>query len=130
MLFITSFAWFVLPNIHGPNGLPWMWPGLRLALLGAPPFFHCAQYLAVIAHRHRQSGDVRPIFLFAGLVFGGFALFHAPPHLVPRLFPIDGLRGTLLVVALINLHHFWLDGVMWRRPKQAPAPAAPAVSPA
>ena len=133
LLFLTSLAWFVVPAIRLPgSGEPWMWPGLRLALLGAPPFFHCAQYLAVVGHRDRQTSDVRPIVLFSMLVFGSFALFHGPPAVLPRIFPIDSLRAILLVVAVINLHHFWLDGVMWRRPKKAvalsPATAsAPAV---
>lgn len=133
VLFVTTIAWFVVPNIRVPGtGEPWMWPGLRLALLGAPPFFHCAQYLAVCGHRDRQSGDVRPIVVFAALVFGGYALFTAPPHAVQAVFAIDRLRALLLVVAAINLHHFWLDGVMWKRPKRAVAPApqpAPAVMP-
>ena len=130
LLFATSVSWFVVPNLRVPStGEPWMWPGLRLALLGAPPFFHCAQYLAVVGHRDRQTADVRPIVLFSMLVFAGFALFHGPPRILPSLFPIDRLRGVLLVVAAVNLHHFWLDGVMWKRPRPAAA-AAPAPAPA
>ena len=129
LLLLTTFAWFVVPNLRTPSGAPWMPEALTVCLLGAPPFFHCAQYLAVTFWRSRSTGVVRPIWLGAGLIAAGFVLFQATRPLVPVVLPIDSLRGMLLLLAVINLHHFWMDGLMWRRPKKAPVPV-PAPAPA
>ena len=129
LLFATTAAWFVLPNVRMPGGGTWMWPSLTLALFGAPPFFHCAQYLGITGHRSRWTGDVKPIWLFAMLVGVGYLLFHGPVPLLKAVLPLDSAHAILLLLAVINLHHFWMDGLMWRRPKKAPAPA-PAPAPA
>ena len=130
MLLLTTFAWFVVPNLRTPSGTPWMPEALTVCLLGAPPFFHCAQYLAVTFWRSRTTGNVRPVWLGAALVAIGFVLFQATRPLVPAILPIDSLRGMLLLLAVINLHHFWMDGLMWRRPAKKAAPAPSAAVPA
>ena len=129
VLFVTTIAWFVVPNIRLSNGESWMSASMTTALLGAPPFFHCAQYLAVTGHRSRWSGPVKPIWLFTALVFGGYLLFHGPVPVIPAVLPIGRTHAIVLLLAIINLHHFWMDGLMWRRPKKASAPA-PAPAPA
>ncbi len=128
MLFATNLAWFVVPNLRLPGGEGWMWPGLALCLLGLPPFFHGLQYMAVTGHRSRTTGPVRPIWLFAGLVAAGYLLFHGPVPLLPAIAPVDATRGILLLVSVINLHHFWMDGLIWRRARVAALPASPPVS--
>ncbi len=131
LLFLTNIAWFVVPNLKDLSGAPLLRGNLVLALAGAPAFFHCAQYLAVTGHRSLLSGPMKPIWAGAGLVYVGYVLFHGAVPFLPRLFAIDHLRGILLVVSVVNLHHFWMDGLMWRRPKRAPAtsPAPAAVAP-
>lgn len=132
LLFATNVAWFVVPHLRIPGREPWLPPALVLALYGAPAFFHCAQYLAVTAHRSLQSGPMRPIVTYAILVWGGWMLFNGTAHLgiVPAMFAIDELRGLLLVVTVINLHHFWVDGLIWRRAKAAPGTVpAPSAEP-
>lgn len=121
LLLLTTFAWFVVPNLRTPSGTPWMPEALTVCLLGAPPFFHCAQYLGVTFWRSRSTGIVKPIWLGAALVGVGFALFQGLRPVVPAVLPIDSLRGMLLLLAVINLHHFWMDGLMWRRPKKPSA---------
>lgn len=127
LLLATAFAWFVVPELRRPDGSSWLSPNLAVCLLGAPPFFHCAQYLAVIGWRNRLGGDVRPVWIYAGLVAGGLALFHLPVRALAATTGVDELHTILLLVAIVNLHHFFIDGLIWRR-KRAPA-SAPAPGP-
>lgn len=128
LLFATNVAWFVTPNIRF-GGETWMPAALTLTLIGAPPFFHSAQYLAVTGWRSRTNGPIRPIWLFTGLVATGFLLFNESPKIVAWAADLDVLRSILVVVAVCNLHHFYIDGLIWRRRRAPAATAAPAVSP-
>jgi hypothetical protein len=130
LLFFVNFLWFVVPNLRlSGDAQPWVPPVLGAALIAAIPFFHCAQYLAVVGHRARGTGPVRPIVMLAALVVGGFAIFFGMARLTSQMTPIDIARATLLVDAVFNLHHFLLDAVIWRQLKApsvspVPAPAA------
>ena len=123
LLFATNYAWFVLPNLRAGGG--WMWSGLAVFLVGAPAFFHGVQYLAVTGHRSRTTGAIRPVWLYAGLVLVGYTLFNLTVDPVRMLTGVDPLRAILAIVAVVNLHHFWMDGLIWRRSRvTAPKPAA------
>ncbi len=129
LLLAVNVLWFVVPNLRLPgNPGPWLPPLTGAVLIAAIPFFHCAQYLAVVGHRARASGPVRPVVLLAILTAGGFAIFSGMTRVLSDIAPLDLARATLLVDAVFNLHHFLLDAIIWRRrstpsPTAAPSPA-------
>ncbi len=125
-LLATNFAWFVLPYVWYP-GLPgpWMGPALGIWIPVALPFFHCAQYLAVSGHRSRSTGAVRPVFLLIALMGLGFFLFEGTAAVIYGTHLLSEQRALLLMASLVNIHHFWMDGIVWKRPKKAPAKVAP-----
>src|SRR5208283_1171037 len=62
-----------------------------------------------------ESGrDWRPWAYFAVLVAGGIALFVPGPWLASRLFHYDFGASFLIFTALVNIHHFILDGAIWK----------------
>lgn len=115
MLFVAHLFWFVVPfaRLPGASG-PWMGSTVATWLPFALPFFHCAQYLGVTFWRARTTGSVKPIYLFMVLVFLGLALFEGITAVVPKLSTLADAEASLLVPAVLNVHHFFLDGLMWR----------------
>ena len=89
--------------------------------------FHGIQYLAIVIIFHvkdqrnradrRRRGVVFHVLWFYGVcVFFGYALFNC----VPRAYVFVGfgpVESVLLVVAVINLHHFVVDAYIWRLKK-------------
>jgi hypothetical protein len=131
ILFGTNVAWFIVPRLRMP-GSPVPWTGdLAIWLPFAIPFFHCTQYLAVCGWRERTRAEVRPIFWFMGLVGVGLLLFEGLSRALPHVTPLDENGAYILVPAALNIHHFWVDGRIWRSAKKnAAAPAPPAPLPA
>ena len=129
LLFIVNVAWFVVPYVHLPGGRgPWMGTSVATWLPYAQPFFHCLQYLAVCGWRARTAGTIKPVFFFMGLVVLGLAVFEGTALALRTVTPAVLAQTSLLVPAVVNIHHFVLDGVMWkarRRPKDAARPSAP-----
>lgn len=135
LLFAANFAWFVLPYVHLPGAKgPWIGESVATWLPYAQPFFHCAQYLAVCGWRARTTGGIKPVYYFMTLVAIGLLLFEAGTYGIGALARLDEAQAILLVPAVINIHHFFLDGLMWkakRKPAAASAsPAAPQAKPA
>ena len=81
---------------------------------------HSAQYLWITSYYARREagrkGDAgwRPFAYFAVLVAGGIALFVPGPWLASRLFHYDFGASFLIFTALVNIHHFILDGAIWK----------------
>lgn len=123
LLFAANFAWFVLPYVHLPGAKgPWIGESVATWLPYAQPFFHCAQYLAVCGWRARTTGAIKPIYYFMSLVAIGLLLFEAGTYGIGALAKLDEAQAILLVPAVINIHHFFLDGLMWKA-RRRPAPA-------
>lgn len=124
-LFLVNVAWFVLPypRLPGAHG-PWMGQ-LAMWVAFFPPFFHCAQYLGVSGWRARTSGSVKPIYAFMTLVFIGLLLFEGVTALVPRVTSLSHEEALMLIPPILNVHHFFIDGIIWRRPKNAAGPNRP-----
>lgn len=118
LLYGTNFGWFVLPYLRlpGQHG-PWMGP-LAMWVVFLIPFFHCAQYLVVTSWRARTTGAVKPAFMFAALVVLGLALFEGWTALVPKLSKLTYEEALMLVPPILNVHHFIVDGTIWKRPKK------------
>ena len=117
-LFSTQFLWFLLPTVLS------MVERLRLPQSryssGVFAIMHSAQYLWITSYyaRREASGKGaagwRPFAYFAVLVAGGIALFVPGPWLASRLFHYDFSASFLLFTALVNIHHFILDGAIWK----------------
>lgn len=123
LLTVTQALWFVGPALATRFG------GLDLPAsyfsAGALAFMHCAQYLWITtyyARRERASPTVAapttPRFSFfryyALLVIGGIALFIPGPWIASRVLGHDFVDSFVIFMALVNLHHFILDGAVWK----------------
>jgi hypothetical protein len=94
---------------------------------------HSIQYLLVVTVRHvdervppQAEGSRFTAVLWHGTAFYGTSLivgyllfFVAPSFYV--LFGFDGLEAYAMMTVMINLHHFIVDGFIWRTVRRAPA---------
>jgi tetratricopeptide (TPR) repeat protein len=117
-LFSSQFLWFVLPaGISLIKGLAI--PQSRYSS-GVLAVMHSAQYLWITsyyARREATGGSSRPWrawAYFSVLIAGGIALFVPGPWLASRVFHHDFTTSFLIFTALVNIHHFLLDGAIWK----------------
>ena len=147
-MYATQALWFVVPVT-----IAWLTP------LSAPQtryssgmlaVMHSAQYLWITRYFARREAEQaagptawKPWAYWATLVAGGMALFLPVPWLASYGWHVDFTTSVLIVAAIVNIHHFMIDGVVWklRNPRvgrvlvggaAAPAaePSAPAPVPA
>jgi hypothetical protein len=119
---VTHFVWYV--------------PGASVeSFLIVVPLFHSLQYLLIalfmqlklridVEGREHSWRRIRAEALRWGIrnVFGGVMLFIGLPVLFSWLpFPIFTTAGIL--VAAVNIHHFFVDGVIWKLRNAATASA-------
>jgi len=125
-LFSSQFLWFLLPAaISLIRGIEI--PQSRYSS-GVLAVMHAAQYLWITSYyarreasgevaagaRRRQSPNWRPLAYFGVLILGGIALFVPGPWLASRAFHVDFTASFLIFTALVNIHHFILDGAIWK----------------
>jgi tetratricopeptide (TPR) repeat protein len=121
-LFSSQFLWFLLPSaISLIKGLEI--PQSRYST-GILAVMHSAQYLWITSYYARReakaedsasgSRNWRPLAYFAVLIVGGIALFVPGPWLASRAFHHDFTSSFLIFTALVNIHHFILDGAIWK----------------
>jgi tetratricopeptide (TPR) repeat protein len=120
-LFSSQLLWFLLPAaISLIKGLEI--PQNRYST-GVLAVMHSAQYLWITSHYARREANEparnqrrswRPIAYFGVLIVGGIALFVPGPWLASRAFHHDFTASFLVFTALINIHHFILDGAIWK----------------
>jgi tetratricopeptide (TPR) repeat protein len=117
-LFSSQFLWFVLPaGISLIKGLGI--PQSRYSS-GVLAVMHSAQYLWITSYYARReaagegSRPWRAWAYFAVLIAGGIALFVPGPWLASRVFHHDFTTSFLIFTALVNIHHFLLDGAIWK----------------
>lgn len=120
-LFSSQFLWFLLPSaISLIKG--WEIPQSRYST-GILAVMHSAQYLWITSYYAQReangqagakTGKWRPLAYFGVLVVGGIALFVPGPWLASKAFHYDFTSSFLLFTALVNIHHFILDGAIWK----------------
>jgi tetratricopeptide (TPR) repeat protein len=121
-LFSSQFLWFLLPAaISLIRGIEV--PQSRYSS-GVLAVMHSAQYLWITSYYARresreadQSNSRRnwqPLAYFGVLIVGGIALFVPGPWLASRAFHHDFSASFLIFTALVNIHHFILDGAIWK----------------
>ncbi|HEY4765307.1 MAG TPA: tetratricopeptide repeat protein [Candidatus Sulfotelmatobacter sp.] len=129
-LFSSQFLWFLLPSLIS------LIKGLEIPQnrysSGVLAVMHSAQYLWITSYyaRREAAGEAsgsaalgaasrkprnwRPFAYFGVLVVGGIALFIPGPWVASRAFHQDFAASFLIFTALINIHHFILDGAIWK----------------
>jgi len=117
-LVITQFLWFLLPAIielFSGNDVPQTrYSSGILAVL------HSVQYLWITSYYQKReargAGDANWRFsrYLLTLTAGGIALFIPGPWITSRLFHVDFAASFLTFTALVNIHHFILDGALWK----------------
>jgi tetratricopeptide (TPR) repeat protein len=117
-LAITQFLWFLLPamiELFSGHEVP----QTRYSS-GVLAVLHSAQYLWITSYYQereaRQQGDTNWKFsrYLLTLVAGGIALFIPGPWIASRIFHADFAASFLTFTALVNIHHFILDGALWK----------------
>ena len=117
-LFAAQFIWFVAPAV-----VEWA-TDVRLSQAryssGVLAIMHSAQYLWVTSYYARREaeaapgGEWRPWSYAGTLVAGGIALFVPGPWMASYLFRSDFTTSVLIFTAVVNIHHFILDGAIWK----------------
>ncbi len=114
---VTQFLWFVFPSLLvGIAGAQLKRTSYSIGVLA---FMHCAQYLWITQFYARREAIARGErwrpWLYAGtLVVGGLALFVPGPWMVSYAFHYDYAASFLIFSALVNIHHFVVDGAIWK----------------
>lgn len=125
VLLTTQFLWFLLPELLR-NVTTLEFPA-TYSSAGILAFMHCAQYLWITSYFAKKersavapgatAGSVAgfrfwPYYLI--LIVGGIALFIPGPWVASRVFGYDLVESFFIFAALVNLHHFILDGAIWK----------------
>lgn len=115
LLAANQSLWFVLPAVFLARGSAL--EGLAFTAVWIS-IAHSAQYLWVTSHYAKQSGSAPRLapYLVKTLLAG--CLIGVVPSLLfgPQLFgPLSWSGGlAILLFSVINLHHFVLDGAVWK----------------
>ena len=117
-LAITQFLWFVLPTLLELRSA-YQVPQTRYSS-GILAVLHSTQYIWITSYYQRREARAAGQsnwhlwVYFATLVAGGIALFIPGPWLVSYLFHYDFTTSFLIFMAVVNIHHFILDGALWK----------------
>jgi tetratricopeptide (TPR) repeat protein len=117
-LALTQFLWFVLPTLLELHAA-YQIPQTRYSS-GILAVLHSAQYLWITSYYQQREARAagqpgwRIATYFLTLIAGGIALFIPGPWLVSRLFHFDFTTSFLIFTAIVNIHHFILDGALWK----------------
>ena len=117
-LVATQCIWFVVPALVGwTTGQ--VGPQTRYSA-GILAVMHSAQYLWITSYYARREAEAapggvwRPWSYVGTLLAGGIALFVPGPWLASYVFRFDFTTSVLIFTAVVNLHHFVLDGAIWK----------------
>jgi len=117
-LVVTQFLWFVVPTIVELRASSQI-PQTRYSS-GILAVLHSAQYVWITSYYQQREARAagqsgwRLAGYFVTLMAGGIALFIPGPWLVSYLFHYDFTTSFLIFTALVNIHHFILDGALWK----------------
>lgn len=117
-LFSTQCVWFLLPTLLS-LAERFRVPQSRYST-GVLAVMHSAQYLWITSYYAKRETTAssgrswRPLAYFGLLMAGGIALFIPGPWLSSVVFHFDFTRSFLIFTALVNIHHFILDGAIWK----------------
>jgi tetratricopeptide (TPR) repeat protein len=117
-LMFTQFLWFVLPTLLELRAA-YQIPQTRYSS-GVLAVLHSAQYIWITSYYQQREARAagqprwRLVTYFLMLIAGGIALFIPGPWLASYIFHYDFTTSFLIFTALVNIHHFLLDGALWK----------------
>jgi tetratricopeptide (TPR) repeat protein len=118
ILFLSQFMWFVVfVGLELSSRLEAQQTRYSTGMLAV---LHSTQYLWITSYYQRRESraagqlDWRFTSYFATLIAGGIALFVPVPWIVSRVLHKDFVTSFLTFTALVNIHHFILDGAIWK----------------
>ena len=111
ILFTNAIWWFLLPPLQA-----FVWATIfhGIQYLAIVIIFHVRDQLAVPENHHSRTYHI--CWFYGACILLGYGLFHC----FPRAFIFMGfgpVESVLLVVAVINIHHFIVDAFIWRLKK-------------
>jgi tetratricopeptide (TPR) repeat protein len=114
----TQFFWFLLPVLiellSGHEVPQTRYSSGILAVLHSTQYLWITSYYQEREARAAGNTDWRFSRYLITLIAGGIALFIPGPWIVSRLFHADFAASFLTFTALVNIHHFLLDGALWK----------------
>jgi hypothetical protein len=116
-LYVTEFLWFVMPTaLELSTGIRIPQTAYSAGILAV---MHCSQYLWITNYYARREATAevttwRWQTYFGILILGGMVLFVPGPWLASYAFGRDFTLSGFIFIALINIHHFILDGTIWK----------------
>lgn len=118
---LAQYFWFMV-------GAGWM------SFVEFVPFFHSLQYLLIAwSMQLKEKMDLRhiapsPRYVFSESVLwgllnflGGVALFYYLPRAASLVTGVEILFATGVVISAVQIHHFFVDGVIWKLKRQTVA---------
>jgi tetratricopeptide (TPR) repeat protein len=117
-LAFTQFLWFVLPTLLELNSASQI-PQTRYSS-GILAVLHSTQYIWITSYFQRREAlaagksNWHITTYFLTLLAGGIALFIPGPWLASFIFHYDFTTSFLIFLSLVNIHHFILDGRLWK----------------
>ena len=116
-LYATQFLWAVMPTVLfflNRFGVPQIAYSVSILAI-----MHCAQYLWITNYyARREANAVERTWhwqtYFVVLVIGGVALFIPGPWLASYAFGRDFAMSAMIFTAVVNIHHFVVDGAIWK----------------
>jgi tetratricopeptide (TPR) repeat protein len=119
LLMATQFTWFAVATGVPLFSADLAQHGVRLDNLLPPiAFLHCAQYLGVTAYYAKRERSEHGSFdfwsYFRVLIVGGVFLWLGTTRLLSEVFGVDYALSYVIVLSLINIHHFVMDGAIWK----------------
>ena len=112
----------IVPAIIITNGVWWVTFNYLDAFIWAT-IAHSIQYLVIIfIFQHKESNKPsRSFFNYSFKIFGiciilGYVLFNVWPYAY-ELLGLGYAESLLIVAAIINIHHFYVDGFIWKQSK-------------
>jgi len=116
-LYVTEFLWFVMPAALELSA------GIRIPQTaystGILAVMHCLQYLWITNYHARREATAEAASwrwqtYFGILILGGMVLFLPGRWFASYVLGRDFTLSGLIFTALINIHHFILDGAIWK----------------
>ncbi|MEZ5291763.1 MAG: hypothetical protein R2745_11810 [Vicinamibacterales bacterium] len=114
VLYTTQAFWFVVPI-----AIAWLTsaptPQARYSA-GVLAVMHAAQYLWITQYfaRREQGPAWSGTRYWTVVLLGGMALFLPVPWIASLGAGVDFTTSALIVASVVNLHHFMVDGVVWK----------------
>ncbi len=117
-LAVTQFLWFLLPamvELFSGHDVPQTrYSSGVLAVLHSTQYLWITSYYQEREARGRGDANWKYSRYLSTLVAGGIALFIPGPWIASRIFHADFAASFLTFTALVNIHHFILDGALWK----------------